>query len=206
MNGEKEERRHERIRQKPQVVSLIVRQLSPSSKTYQTSSSSLAWTPKTSSICLSESVGRCFKNSPHTLPQTEKKGKKAAKRRIDSDDLWKVPSNLGICPTKLPFFKICLLGNLTSLCQKHALEVGMQGSKFFGGQCHKLLETKSLPSKKEMSSFNHLENIHNFSQLWLVLGVKLMEINSNLFSNHLFSGLVSGRVNPPSLSTLTPAW
>ena len=58
MNGKKE-RWHERTRPK-QVVSLIVRQLSPSSKTYQTSSSSLAWTPKTSSICLPWSVGRFF--------------------------------------------------------------------------------------------------------------------------------------------------
>ena len=33
-------------------------------------------------------------------------------------------------------------------------------------------------------TFIYLENIvyHNFRQLWLVLGVKLIEINSNLFS------------------------
>ncbi len=32
----------------------------------------------------------------------------------------------------------------------------------------------------------YLENLvyHSFRQLWLVLGVKLMEINSNLFSRY----------------------
>ena len=37
---------------------------------------------------------------------------------------------------------------------------------------------------------NHLENIvyHFFRQLWLVLEVKLMEINSNLFSRHIYKG------------------
>ena len=36
----------------------------------------------------------------------------------------------------------------------------------------------------------HLENLvhHNFRQLWLVSGVKLMEINSNLFSRHFWPG------------------
>ena len=38
---------------------------------------------------------------------------------------------------------------------------------------------------------------HNFRQLWLVLGVKLMEINSNLFSNHLFSGVSFREGKPP---------
>ena len=37
-------------------------------------------------------------------------------------------------------------------------------------------------------SYEYLENLvyHFFRQLWLVLGVKLMEINSNLFSRYSF--------------------
>ena len=51
-----------------------------------------------------------------------------------------------------------------------------------------VVQTNTLKHVREITCFeNHLENIvyHNFRQLWLVLGVKLMEINSNLFSRHL---------------------
>ena len=45
---------------------------------------------------------------------------------------------------------------------------------------------------------NYLENlVYHFSrQLWLVLGVELMEINSNLFSRHpfFFTTFFGGRI------------
>ena len=47
------------------------------------------------------------------------------------------------------------------------------------------LHRNSYPSLPATVENSHLENIgqyHNFRQLWLFLGVRLMEINSNLFS------------------------
>ena len=40
--------------------------------------------------------------------------------------------------------------------------------------------------------FTYLENLeyHFVTQLWLVLGVKLMEINSNLFSRYIWYHLI----------------
>ena len=112
----KKERWHERTRPK-QVVSLIVRQLSPSSKTYQTSSSSLAWTPKTSSICLPWSVGWCFMLPPHPTPNRNKKGNSSKKVNWF---LWfmKISLKFGVISYQTPFFKYVCVGNLDKFMPK----------------------------------------------------------------------------------------
>ena len=52
------------------------------------------------------------------------------------------------------------LGNLDKFMPKSTpSKLACKCHSFFGGQCHKLLETNSLPSKKDISSFNHLENM-----------------------------------------------
>ena len=129
--------------------------------------------------------------SPHTPPQTGKKRQQQQKGELIPMIYEKFPQIWAhFLPNSL--FLNMFLGNLDKFMPKSTpSKLACKCHSFFGGQCHKLLETNSLPSKKDISSFNHLENMmyHNFRQLWLVLGVKLMEINSNLFSNHLFSGV-----------------
>ena len=65
-------------------------------------------------------------------------------------------------------------------------------------RAHLLLTfTRWAPYTSYQYVINGLENIvyfyHNFRQLWQVLGVKLMEINSNLFSRGVKQSLKHGR-------------
>ena len=49
-----------------------------------------------------------------------------------------------------------------------------------------------MSNEKKPGCLGYLENIvhHDFRQLWLVSGVKLMEISSNLFARYILKGII----------------